>query len=153
MNMIKTLVAFSFSIIFISNTATAQEQKLADKLLGGSLSLEIEITSCDANAKKFCSGLTINKNNSFLCLMAYEDSLTNECKKDIQKVASIIEQSAMAIEYAMNSCEGDARKHCFNVKPGESRILNCLNKNANMLSNKCSTALTKTGLLASEPKK
>jgi len=153
MSMIKTLIAFAFSIVFISNTATAQEQKLADKLLGGSLPLEIEITSCDVNAKNFCSGLTPNSKSYFLCLMAYEDKLTSECNKDIREVARIIEQSAIVIEYIMKSCNADTNKHCFNVKAGEGRIYRCLMENVNTLSNDCTSALTQAGILSTDTKK
>jgi len=124
----------------------AEGKKLADKLSGGVLTVNVEITSCNADAKKYCSGLPLNSQKAFMCLIAYEDKISTECKLGIAEAAMALKNGMMAIDYSIKSCEADADKHCLDVEPGKGRIISCLKKNESKLNKGCVSALKETGL-------
>lgn len=146
MNIIKTVSALILTTVFISSTAIAEGEKLADKLSGAAIAVNIEVPGCNADAAKLCPGLPLNSKKSFMCLMAYEDNLSTDCKVGIVEAAISLELGMMAIDYSIKSCEADADKHCLKVQPGEGRIISCLKKNEATLSSQCVTALKETGL-------
>jgi hypothetical protein len=146
MKMIKTVTALMLTALFISCTAMAEGQKLADKLSNTVVAVDIEIPGCNADAAKLCPGLPLNSKKSFMCLMAYEDNLSTECKLGILEAAITLEASMLAIDYSIQACEADADKFCLDVEPGEGRLVSCLRKNESKLKKECTTALKETGL-------
>ena len=146
MNIIKSLPIFILSSLFISSTAIAEGEKLADKLAGAAIAVKIEVPSCNADAAKLCPGLPLNSKKSFMCLMAYEDNLSTACKIGIVEAAISLEMGMLAIDYSIKACEADADKHCLNVQPGEGRIISCLKKHEAALDKQCTAALKETGL-------
>ena len=133
-------------MMFISGTAMAAGEKLADKLSNSVIAVDIEVKSCNADAAILCPGLPLNSKKSFMCLMAYEDNLSLACQLGIVEAAMALEMGMMAIDYSIKACEADADKHCLKVEPGEGRIISCLKKNEAKLDKKCSAALKETGL-------
>ena len=81
-----------------------------------------------------------------MCLMAYEDNLSQACKVGIVEAAISLEMGMLAIDYSIKACEADADKHCMKVEPGEGRIVSCLKKNEETLDPQCTAALKETGL-------
>jgi len=146
MKIISTLSTLMLATMFISSTAMAEGEKLADKLSNTAITVDIEIPSCDADANKLCPGLPLNSKKSFMCLMAYEDNLSTDCKLGILEAAISLEAGMLAIEYSIEACEADADKYCLEVEPGEGRIVSCLRKNESKLKKECTTALKETGL-------
>jgi len=146
MNIIKTLTTFIISTVFISGVAIAEGEKLADKLENAVVEVKIDVPSCDPDAAKLCPGLPLNSKKSFMCLMAYEDNLSQACKIGIVEAAISLEVGMLAINYSIEACEADADKHCLKVEPGEGRMLSCLKKNEEALAPKCTAALKETGL-------
>ena len=51
-----------------------------------------------------------------------------------------------ALAYAANECREDLKSFCSAVKPGEGRLLDCLDKNKEKLSERCSQAMSDVGL-------
>jgi len=146
MNIIKTVSTLIVATMFISSTAMAAGEKLADKLSNSVIAVDIEVKSCNADAAILCPGLPLNSKKSFMCLMAYEDNLSLACQLGIVEAAMALEMGMMAIDYSIKACEADADKHCLKVEPGEGRIISCLKKNEAKLDKKCSAALKETGL-------
>lgn len=145
MNILKSVLALILATAFVSSPVMAEGKKLADKMAGGVITLSVEVKTCDADTKKFCPGLSKNSQKSFMCLMAYEDKISKECKLGIAEAAMALENGMMAIDYSIKSCEADADKHCLKVEPGEGRIISCLKKNESKLDKKCTKALKETG--------
>ena len=145
MNILKSVSTLILATVFVSSPVMAEGKKLADKMAGGVITLSVEVKTCDADTKKFCPGLPVNSQKSFMCLMAYEDKISKECKLGIAEAAMALKNGMMAIEYSIKSCEADADKHCLNVEPGEGRIVSCLKKNESKLNKKCTKALKETG--------
>ena len=146
MNIIKTVSTLILATMLISGTAMAESKKLADKLSNSVLAVNIEVKSCDADAAILCPGLPLNSQKSFMCLSAYEDNLSLNCKIGIVEAAIALEMGMLAIDYSIKACEADADKFCESVEPGEGRILSCLRKNESKLAKECTSALKETGL-------
>ncbi len=146
MNIIRTTSTLILATILISSTAMAEGKKLADKLSNSVVAVNIEVKSCDADAAILCPGLPLNSQKSFMCLAAYEDNLSIECKVGIVEAAIALEMGMIAIDYSIKACEADADKHCEDVQPGEGRIVSCLRKNESKLTKECTAALKETGL-------
>ncbi len=146
MKIIKIISAFALATIFTSNAAFAEGKKLADKLSNTAIAVNIEVKSCDADAAKLCPGLPLSSQKSFMCLAAYEDNLSTECKIGIIEAAMTLEMGMLAIDYSIKSCEADADKYCLDIEAGEGRIVSCLRKNEAKLDKACTTALKDTGL-------
>lgn len=146
MKIIKIVSALILAVMFISSAAIAEGEKLADKLSGAAIAVNVEVQSCDADAAILCPGLPSNSQKSFMCLMAYEDNLSTACKLGIVEAAMALEMGMIAIDYSIKACEADADKHCLNVKAGEGRIVSCLKKNEAKLTKACTTALKETGI-------
>jgi hypothetical protein len=146
MNIIRTASILILTAIFISGSAQAEGQKLADKLSKGVMTLSVQIKGCDADAKKYCPGLPSNSQKAFMCMMAYEDKLSTTCKLGIAEAAMSMKMGMIAIDYSIRACEADADKHCLKVQPGEGRLVSCLKKNEAKVSKDCVSALKQTGL-------
>jgi hypothetical protein len=133
-------------MIFMSNLALAESEKLRDKLSKGTITLTSEVKGCDADAKQYCPGLDPNSQKAFMCMMAYEDKLSQSCKLGILEAAMSIKMGVAAIDYSVRACEADADNYCLDVQPGDGRIVSCLKKNEAKVSKACITALKDTGL-------
>ncbi len=146
MNIIRTVSTLIVASLLISGAASAEGEKLVDKLADATVAFSVKIDDCNADAAKLCPGLPLNSKKSFMCLMAYEDNLSTTCKIGIVEAAIALEVGMMAIDYSIQSCEADADKYCLDVEPGEGRIVSCLKKNEAKLDAQCTAALKETGL-------
>lgn len=146
MKIINSISIFLATLLLTANPSFAEGEKLADKLENTAVVMEFKVDRCNADAAKLCPGLPLNSKKAFMCLAAYEDNLSTECKVGIVETAITMELSMLAIEYSIEACEADADKFCLDVQPGEGRIVGCLKKNESKLQNACTAALKDTGL-------
>ena len=151
MYFIRTVSIFILAMMLISSTAQAggEEQEgegVVEKLRKGKITLTADVKGCDADIEQYCPGLPRNSQKAFMCMMAYEDSLSEFCKLGIAEAAMSIQMGAAAIDYSVRACEEDADKHCLDVAPGEGRLVNCIKEHEAEVSMECVTALKETGL-------
>lgn len=144
MSLIKMLVGVALGSVIFSTSVYAGE-KLADKMSKGEIIISTQLKGCDVDAKELCPGLPLGGNKSFMCLMAYEDKLSNPCKLGIAEAAISLKLGMAALDYSISSCEADADKYCLDVQPGEGRIVACIKKNKDKVSKSCVTALKQSG--------
>ena len=147
----KILSVLFLTMIFVSNGVQAggeehEGEGLIDKLSKGKMTIHVDVKSCDEDAAQYCPGLPLNSEKSFMCMMAYEHKLSDECKLGIAEAALAIRMSAAAINYSVRSCEADADKFCLDLQPGEGRIVHCIKEHEAEVSEACLTALKETGL-------
>ena len=142
----KILTAAILVSLFFAAAATAAGEKLADKLSNSALIVDIKVSGCEADTSLLCPGLKPNRRKSFMCLMAYEDNLSNACALGIVEAAMTLEAGMMAIDHSIKACEADADKFCLDVQPGDGRIVQCLVQNEPSLASQCVTALKETGM-------
>lgn len=146
-NLIKTGILLGAALL-LSTPLQAQETgaPLAEKLKGGNITINTTVRGCGADIKQYCDGLGKNPQKIFMCLAAYEDQISENCRKGIVNATKAIKLSAAALDYSIGACEADADKHCFEVQPGEGRLLRCIKANESEVSQQCLTALKDTGL-------
>ncbi len=151
MYFIKILSTFILAMMLMSDVAQAggEEQEgetLKEKLSKAGIRLNADVKGCDADIEQYCPGLPRNSQKAFMCMMAYEDSLSESCKLGIVEAAMSIRMGAAAIDYSVRACEEDADKHCLDIAPGEGRLVNCIKEHEEEVSEACVTALKETGL-------
>jgi hypothetical protein len=142
----RTVSTLIFAASLISAATTATAATLAEKLSSSSITMNITVKGCKDDAQSLCPGLSNNSRKLFMCLAAYEDSLSDNCKLGIAEAAMTLEKGMMAIDYSIRACQLDADTHCLDVEAGEGRIVGCLKKNEALLAPQCATALKETGL-------
>jgi len=57
-----------------------------------------------------------------------------------------LERVVNALSYVANECRDDLKTYCSTVKPGEGRLLDCMEKNKAKLSSRCTQAVKDVGL-------
>ena len=130
----------------ISSHAGEAGKPLAEKLQEGDLIITASVQGCDEDIQQHCDGLGDNAEKVFMCLAAYEEQLTAECKKGILEAALSIRMGVAALGYSISACEADADKYCLEVQPGEGRMIGCIKDNESSVSEACINALKETGL-------
>jgi hypothetical protein len=80
------------------------------------------------------------------CLYAHEDKLSSKCEYALYDAAAQLERALNALTYVTNECRDDLTKFCSDIKPGEGRLLQCIDKNDAKVSGRCKQALKDTGL-------
>jgi len=108
--------------------------------------VEVVTEGCKKEIDTYCKGITPGQGRILACLFAFEDKLSNRCEFALYDAASQLERAINALAYTANECREDLKSFCSAVKPGEGRLLDCLDKNKEKLSERCSQAMSDVGL-------
>jgi hypothetical protein len=127
-------VVIGMALVF-GGVASAQ-QTLIDSVVKG----------CDKELKTFCKDVTPGEGRVLACLYAFEDKLSGQCEYALYDAAAQLERAVNALAYAANECRDDLTKFCADTKPGQGRLLQCIEKNDAKVSSRCKQALKETGL-------
>ncbi len=122
-------------MLLFSGRAMAQ-QSLVDSVVKG----------CDKELKTYCKDVTPGEGRILACLYAHSDKLSGQCEYALYDAAAQLERALTALTYVANECRDDLEKFCSNIKPGEGRLLQCMDKNNAKVSNRCKQAMKDTGL-------
>jgi hypothetical protein len=122
-------------VLVFSGVVSAQ-QTLVDTVVKG----------CDKELKTYCKDVTPGEGRVVACLYAYEDKLSARCEYALYDAAAQLERAINALAYAANECRDDLSKFCSDIKAGEGRLLQCIDKNDAKISTRCKQALKDTGL-------
>jgi len=101
---------------------------------------------CKAEIQTYCKGVTPGEGRVLACLYAYQDKLSPRCEYALYDASVQLERVVNALTYVANECRGDLQAYCSNVKPGEGRLLDCLEKNKAKVSARCTQAQKDVGL-------
>jgi hypothetical protein len=123
-------------MVFLFGGGASAQQKLADQVAKG----------CDKEIKTYCKEVTPGEGRVLACLYAHEDKLSNQCEYALYDAAAQLERAVNALAYAANECRDDLTKYCSDIKPGQGRLLQCIEKNSAKVSSRCKQALMDTGL-------
>lgn len=94
--------------------------------------------ACTADAKKLCSDVTPGGGKVISCLDSKSDQLSPECAASWHKAKAEISRDIDKADVAFRKdCGSDVQKFCANVPSGRGRLLNCLDKHEDALSNSC----------------
>jgi hypothetical protein len=105
-------------VLVFSGAAPAQET-LIDSVTKG----------CDKELKTYCKDVTQGEGRVLACLYAFNDKLSNQCEYALYDAAVQLQRAVAALSYTVNECRDELTKLCSEVKPGEGRLLQCLDKN------------------------
>lgn len=108
--------------------------------------VETVAKGCEKELKTFCKDVTPGEGRGLACLYAYSDKLSAQCEYALYDAAAQLQRAVTALTYVVNECRDDLTKLCSTIKPGEGRLLQCINKNSAKVSTRCKQAMKDTGL-------
>ena len=101
---------------------------------------------CKTELETYCKGVKPGDGRLLACLYANSDKISARCEYAVYDAASQLERALTALSYVANECRDDLKANCADIKPGEERLLNCLEKNDAKVSVRCKQALKEVGL-------
>ncbi len=134
-----------FCIVALAGGIAAAEQKgpaeaAAEKIV------KTVADGCKTEIETYCKTVTPGEGRVLACLYAYEDKLSARCEYALYDAAAQLEHAITTVAYVANECRDDLTKFCSNIKVGEGRVLQCLDKNSAQVSSRCKQALKDTKL-------
>ena len=93
--------------------------------------------SCAGDIKNFCPKVTLGEGRLGLCIMAYEDQISDKCYYAVFDVADRIGLAVSNLRRGAEVCKTDIDKVCGKVESGEGRIAQCLIDNKSKLAAPC----------------
>jgi Cysteine rich repeat len=131
-----TTLLFSMAILFMVGATASAGESLIDTVAKG----------CEKELKTYCADVTPGQGRILACLYSHEDKLSAQCDFALYDAAAQLERAVAALAYVANECDEDLDKHCSSVEPGKGRLLDCLDKNAKKISQRCKEAIKDVGL-------
>ena len=123
------LVVFG-CMVFLAGVAVAQQKGPVEKVLEG----------CSKEFDSYCKNVTPGEGRLLACLYAYEDKLSPRCEYALYDAVSQLQRALTVLSYLANECRDDLKTYCSDVKPGEGRLIDCLDKNKDKISDRCKNA-------------
>ncbi|MGZ6224753.1 MAG: cysteine rich repeat-containing protein [Syntrophales bacterium] len=62
------------------------------------------------------------------------------CQMALCDAVPALERALTTLSYLAGECRDDLKKYCSDVKVGRGRLINCLDKKKDVLTNRCKTA-------------
>ena len=100
---------------------------------------------CEKELKTYCKDVTPGEGRILACLYAHGDKISGKCDYALYDAAVQLERFVAALTYVANECEDDLEKYCSNIRPGQGRLLDCLDKNKKKVSKRCKQAFKDVG--------
>lgn len=85
---------------------------------------------CAKDVAALCGGVEPGGGRVLACLKEHQESVSSACKDYLIDIRDKLQD-------AQQACQGDVKKLCSGVKPGEGRIVNCLKQHQAELSPIC----------------
>lgn len=95
---------------------------------------------CNKEIYTYCKAVTLGEGRVLACLYAHSDKLSNRCEYALYDVAVHLERAVAALAYIANECHDDIQTYCSAVRPGGGRLLDCLQRNEDKISDRCKSA-------------
>jgi hypothetical protein len=108
--------------------------------------VETVAKGCEKELKMYCAQVTPGEGRVLACLYSFWDKLSDQCDNALYDAAGQLQQAVAAVRYVHGECWDDLKTYCANIKPGEGRLLQCLEKNDAKVSKRCKQAMKDTGL-------
>ena len=137
---------FSLAILlcmFLVLPAFSAEDPLKKGVQGA---LDTFTQGCQQELTTFCKDVTPGEGRIIACLYSHQDKLTPRCEYALYDSIGQLDRVLTNLKYAVTECRDDLKSYCADIKPGEGRLLDCLDKNEAKVSARCNTALKDVGL-------
>jgi len=128
------MIAISLVLLF-AGSALAQEKVVRTVTEG-----------CKNELNTYCKNVTPGDGRIMACLYAYGDKLSGRCEYALYDASVQLERAVNALTYVANECRDDLKTYCSAVRPGEGRLLDCIEKNKKKVSSRCTQAIKDVGL-------
>jgi hypothetical protein len=129
-------------MIFLAPPVFAAEDPLQHGLQGA---LDTFSKGCQQELTTFCKDVTPGEGRILACLYAFQDKLSPRCEYALYDSIGQLDRTMTNLSYAVGECREDLKSFCADVKPGEGRLLDCLNQNEAKVSKRCNAALQEVG--------
>ena len=129
--MAKLINAMLVAIFALASPALLAQETLLDYVLA----------SCEADIVQFCDSVTPGDGRLVYCMAAHEDQISSDCAFALYDAAEILQQLAESLAYLVNACETDIEAYCAETPMGEGRVLACLKKRGDELTDTCRSAI------------
>ncbi len=136
MSRIVIFMSIFCSVLFLGGLVHAAEKGVVETVKEG----------CKKELDSYCKNVTPGQGRVLACLYAYEDKLSSRCQYALYDAAAQLERVVTALAYLQNECRDDLKNYCSAIKPGEGRLLECLDKNKEKVSERCKQAINDVGL-------
>jgi len=130
------------AILALALPAFAAEDPLKKGLQGA---LDTFTEGCQTELTTFCKDVTPGEGRILACLYAFGDKLSPRCEYAVYDSMGQLSRTLTNLSYAVNECSDDLKAFCSDIKPGEGRLLDCLNRNEEKVSSRCNSALKEAG--------
>jgi hypothetical protein len=118
-------------VMFLCGIAVAQQNGPVEKVLEG----------CSKEFETYCKNVTPGEGRFLACLYAYSDKISTRCEYAIYDAAAQLERALNALSYVAGECRDDLKKYCSDVKPGEGRLMDCIAKKKDVITDRCKNAI------------
>jgi len=118
-------------VMFLAGIAVAQQKGPVEKVLEG----------CSKEFETYCKNVTPGEGRLLACLYAYNDKISTRCEYALYDAAAQLERALNALSYVANECRDDLKKYCSDVKPGEGRLIDCIAKKKDVITDRCKNAM------------
>ena len=139
----KPLILAVLLVLSLAFSAFAATDPLTKGLQGA---LDTFTQGCQQELTTFCKDVPPGEGRIVACLYAFQDKLTPRCEYALYDSVGQLDRTLTNLSYAIGECRDDLKSYCAEIKPGEGRLLDCLNKNEAKVSSRCNSALKETGL-------
>ncbi len=134
--MLKMIGVFAVLEVLIFSGIAAAEKGIVETFAEG----------CKTELETYCKDVKPGDGRLLACLYAHGDKISARCEYAVYDAASQLERALTALTYIANECRDDLKANCADIKPGEGRLLSCLEKNEAKVSGRCMQALKDVGL-------
>jgi len=134
-----------FCIVTLTGGIAVAEQKGPAEAAAEKIVRTVE-DGCKVEIETYCKNVTVGEGRVLACLYAYEDKLSDRCEYALYDAAGQLQRAINTLTYVANECRDDLAKFCSDTKPGQGRLLQCIDKNDAKVSQRCKQALKDAGL-------
>ena len=103
-------------------------------------------TGCQKEIDNYCKNVTMGEGRILACLYAHSDKLSGRCEYALYDAAAQLERAVSALTYVANECKDDLTNYCSGVAMGEGRLVKCLKKHDDKVSDRCKQARKDAGI-------
>ena len=103
-------------------------------------------TGCQKELDTYCKDVTLGDGRLLACLYAHNDKISGRCEYALYDAAAQLERAVAALTYVANECKDDLKNYCSGIAMGEGRLVKCLEKHDDKVSDRCKDARKDAGI-------